>query len=592
MLPGQFMQSEVMGEKTQNLLTLLRVFHSGPAACERLAGDIPCDIMLLTSSQQIGHQLRGGTRGRIERAMAKQRIDLRTSARVVSVNHDSITLADNTRLDCDIVLWATDATAPPLLSQLGLPQTAEGFLRVRPTLQSVGRDNVFAVGDSATFDDFSIPKAGVYAVREGPVLWRNLNHCLENKPLEPYEPQSDFLRLINTGDRSAIGEYRGWSFEGRWVWKRKDRIDTRFMDMYQAYAPPAMMTPSIEPARKMRCAGCGGKIAGSTLSRVLARLDVPTSPQVAIGLDRPDDAAVILPSPGHPLTVTVDYFSSPLDDPYFLGRIAALHAASDLFAFGARPIAALAMATIPEGSPRKQEQLLYEILSGSLRELRAMNATLVGGHTIEGPELTVGFTMLADQGTVAPRTKAGLRIGDRLVLTKPLGTGVLLAAHQQAACRAAWMESLQVVMLQSNQTAASFVEEFDIQGVTDVTGFGLAGHLLEMLRAANVGACIQLHRLPFLPGAIQLAEQGLESSLAPDNRAAETDMAVPESLRLRGEYRLLFDPQTCGGLLLGVPANRLEAFLDRMNRNNPGTAVTIGAVTAPSLDGGLLRIEP
>ncbi len=205
-----------------------------------------------------------------------------------------------------------------------------------------------------------------------------------------------------------------------------------------------------------------------------------------------------------------------------------------------------------------------------------MGATLVGGHTIEGPQLTIGYTVMADQGT--PRTKAGLRAGDHLILTKPLGTGFLLAAQMHAKCRAVWMEPLLASMLLSNQAGAALADEFDIGGLTDVTGFGLAGHLLEMLSASNTACELELSAIPLLPGTAELYDQRIESTLAPANRAAETEVRVSEALRNSPRYAALFDPQTCGGLLLGVRAQDAAAVLDRLAEQSDVEAACIGQV--------------
>jgi selenide,water dikinase len=270
-----------------------------------------------------------------------------------------------------------------------------------------------------------------------------------------------------------------------------------------------------------------------------------------------------------------------LDDPYLVGRIAALNSASDVFALAGKPLAALALATVPLGSSDQQQRMLYEVLAGALEEFRRMSATLVGGHTIEGPQLTVGFTVLAEQGNSRPRVKGGLRAGDRLILTKPLGTGILLAAHMQARCRAPWMERLLPAMLLSNQAAASLVDEFDIEGLTDITGFGLAGHLLEMLQAANVSAELTLQQIPLLPGVAELHAQGVESTLAPANRTAEAQILISEPQRESPLYAVLFDPQTCGGLLMGVPEQHADAVLARLAQQSDIPSAIIGRILPP-----------
>ena len=559
-----------------------------PAHVRSVLGDVPLDLTLIHAQEEIGAGLGSGTIARLRRQLERRKVALRLGRRVATVGSGRVTLDDGVTVDADLVLWATGASSPTILSRLGLPTDDRGFLLTAPSLQSVADPRVFAVGDSGTIDATPTAKAGVYAVRQGPILWKNLGRVLEGRAVAPYVPQRGFLKLINTGDGRAVGEFHGISFEGRWCWRLKDWIDDRFIARFQDLPPMAMaMRPaSSETELAMRCAGCGGKVGGSILARVLERLDNPSNPRVLVGLDSPDDAAVIAPAEGRPLVVTADFFAAPFDDPYLVGRIAALHSASDVFAMGARPITALALATIPVGPARQQEQCLFELLAGSLHEFRRMGTgpgtgsgtSLAGGHTIEGPQLTLGFTLLADPGPGPLRTKGGLRPGDRLVLTKPLGTGILLAAQMRALCRSDWMESLLRMMLLSNQEAASALESFDVGGLTDITGFGLAGHLIEMLRAGDVAAEVSLAAVPLLPGVSELVARGIESTLAPANRAAESAIEATRPSRDTAAYAALFDPQTCGGLLLGVPEHQVEALLERLDSGGDVPARAIGRV--------------
>ena len=558
-----------------------------PAACKRLAPDLNAEFSIITAAKSIGNGLRPKTARYLEEALAARGISMVTDFRVVAAHERKLVDTSGRTLECDLAIGATDASAPPLLSKLGLATNEGGFLRVRDTLQSVDCESIFVVGDTAAFDAQPIPKAGVYAVRQGPILWRNLVNSLASRPLERFRPQRDFLRLLSLGDGSAVGEYGQVTIRGRWVWRLKDWIDSRFMAMYQqAIVPPMRETNlSSHSSDTMRCTGCGGKIAGSVLSRALGRLDIPHHPQVELGLDCPDDAAIVRASQGSALTATVDFFVSPINDPYVFGRIAALHAASDLFAMGSRPIAALAMIALPPGPEQRVEDWLFEVLSGSLREFRKMGATLAGGHTIESQVFLAGFSMLGDRCGKKPRTKAGLRAGDQLILTKPLGTGILLAALQRAACRARWYSSLLQMMLTSNQRAAEWALEADVAAITDVTGFGLAGHLLEMLRASDCRAEIELASLPLLPGVRESLELKIESTLAPANRDIETEIGIPESARSRPEYKVMFDPQTCGGLLFAVPETTVQEIVKQLSNLQPVSACRIGTVL-PALPSG------
>ncbi|MDA1048956.1 MAG: selenide, water dikinase SelD [Planctomycetota bacterium] len=551
-----------------------------PNRIRKTLGEIAFELSIVNGRDEVTSGATAKTSLKARRALAARGVRLVLGRRAVRIADGIISLDDGQQVDADLVLWATSAVAPALLERFDLPKDGQGFLLTHATLRSTRDVPVFAVGDTGTIENSLTPKAGVYAVRQGMVLWENIQRTLRGQPLEEYRPQRNFLKLFNTGDGRAIGEYKGLSFHTRWAWRLKNAIDTKFMAKYQNYAiMPMAANPAWEDAAvQMRCAGCGGKVGGSVLSKVLARLDIPSNENVLLGLEAPDDAAIIRAPEGRPMTVTVDFFAAPLDDPYVVGRIAALNSASDVFALGAQPFAALASATIPVGKPRQQEQLLYEVLAGGLHEFRQMGATLVGGHTIEGPQLTVGFTMLASQGPGAPLTKAGLRVGDRLILTKPLGTGVLLAAHMQARCEARWMDTLLPTMLLSNQPAAQLVNGFDILGLTDVTGFGLAGHLLEMLRASNASAELLLDQIPLLAGVGELVSEGIESTLGPANRAVEANIRVTERQRRDSRYASLFDPQTSGGLLLGVRESQVDAVLSRLAELSDVPAAVIGDV--------------
>ncbi|MBC7857078.1 MAG: selenide, water dikinase SelD [Pirellulaceae bacterium] len=564
-----------------------------PMRVRKVLGDFPFSLTLIDSSDKLLKGSTAGLKKRVERDFAQRGVKVLLGRRVTRIKHGTATLDNGETIPGDLVLWVTSAAPPPLIKEFSLPRDDRGFLLTKHTLQSTSGEPIFVVGDTGTIEGEKLPKAGVFAVREGPVLWENLQRLLLNERLQDYKPQRGFLKLLNRGDGTALGEYRGFSFEGKWAWRLKDRIDGKFMDMYQDHTPGmiAKVAPVSEArSSQMRCAGCGGKVGASILSRALARLDIPRNEHVLLGLETPDDAALIQPPPGRAIAATVDFFQAPLDDPYLVGRMAALHAASDVLAKGARPIAALAMATIPTGRERKQEQLLYELLAGGLRELKALGATLAGGHTIEGPHITIGYTILAEQPAESVRAKGKLREGDLLILTKPLGVGVLLAAHMQARCKAQWYGPLVETMLQSNAPAAALFDEFDVAAATDITGFGLAGHLLEMLRSANLAAKLFWDNIQLLPGASELLAAGVESTLAPANRQVEGEVDDGPALCLLPAYSVIFDPQTCGGLLVGVTESRATAFINRL-KDLKFSAAIIGRVEEHDPDFWRVRVD-
>ncbi len=517
-----------------------------------------------------------------ERAFRERGIDFRLDARVVGGGDGFVVLDGGARVECDAVLWATQAASHRLLRDAGLPVDAAGFLRVRDTLQSVADPAVFGTGDCVTFESRPrLPKNGVYAVREGAVLFDNLAAFLHEKPPRPFRPSPFVLTLLNTADGRAVLRYGPLVLTGRWARRLKDRIDRAWMDKMTRFAPMTEAGAGEAKAPLMRCGGCGSKISANVLSAVLKRIDLPDDPRVLLGVKAGEDASVhrmrpelFGPEPERLVEVqTVDYFKAFLDDPYLFGRIAALNAVSDLYAMNARPFSALAVATLPYARGPVQEAQLFELLSGAVESLRRHGVVLTGGHTTEGTELALGFavTGYAEEGRLFQKSR--LRPGDRLILTKPLGTGALLAAWMRGECRGEWFTPLVASMLRSNGPASAVFREAGVVACTDVTGFGLAGHLLEMLDASGVSARLDAKEARLYPGFEEVVSHGVVSSLHGDN--AHT------ACRVRGTAPAwLFDPQTSGGLLAAVSPEAVAATLERLREAGCPDATVIGEVVA------------
>ncbi len=554
------------------------------------SGQSNVELSLITGGDRVGTAISDASAQLVQEQLDQQGIGVHAGHRVTKVDTDSIELTNGDRLDADVIIWATGAAAPALLEKFDLPKDDRGFLSTRRTLRVVDHDRIFSVGDTGTIQDDPTLKAGVFAVRQGPILWDNLRRSLWKRPLVNYVPQRRFLKLINTADGKSIAEYSKITRYTGWAWRLKDRIDRRFMAMYQNYEPMPMNPDAqdFSSDEAMRCLGCGGKIGSELLSEVLSELDVPDHPDVRIGLKNPDDAAVMT-THDNQVTVTTDFFASPVEDPYLAGRIALLNSASDCFVMGAQPTGALAIVQLPLGHPRGQLEIMRELMAGSVEELRKMDATIVGGHSIEGPRLLAGYTILGRQLT-DPMTKGMLKPGDHLVLSKPVGSGVALAALMQCRLPGAAYQPLIEAMLQSNQIALRLITEGLVTGITDVTGFGLAGHLAEMLKSSGLSAEIRISDIPVLAGVQELIDQGIESTLTPDNRkvASKVDLQIEDVKSTR--FTALFDPQTCGGLLMGVSDSKLESVMRTLGESGFEQATVIGSVTE-SCDGNALTVE-
>jgi selenide, water dikinase len=516
-----------------------------------------------------------------DRVLADRGVAVRLNAAITGGDGLSLVLNGSERLEYDTVLWVTNAAPPPLVRESGLKLSPSGFLEVKDTLQSTGHASVFGTGDCITLASRpDLLKNGVYAVREGGVLFRNVRNFLQEKPLEDFAPQKWCRNILNTCDGEGVYTYGALVWKTKGARSLKDRIDQEWMAMFSKFE--AMKGPDGEPAPQMRCGGCGSKVAGDVLSAVLKDLDVGEDPRVLMGARAGEDAAVTSARPElfgkDPAKLvelqTVDFFKAFIDDPYLFGRIAAVHAVSDIHAMNARPFTALAMATLPYARGPVQERMLRELLGGAVRALREMGVTLTGGHTTEGAEMALGFSVTGHGEQDALFRKGALRPGDALVLTKPLGTGALLAAWMRGECRAAWMGPLTASMLLPNAAASAVFARNGVRACTDVTGFGLGGHLLEMLDGSKAAARLSVSEVPVFPGFAEVSGRGILSTLHGDNarHAGRVTGSSPPAW--------LFDPQTAGGLLAGVDAAKAEAVVRELREAGCERAAVIGEVLA------------
>jgi selenide, water dikinase len=534
------------------------------------------DAVLPSHNRRVGQMF--------ERILAEHGIAVMTGSEIERVEPGVLVCADGRCIDFDEALWVTEAGAAPWLTETGLPLTADGFVAIDETLRSRGDPLVFAAGDVATMVAHPREKAGVYAVRQGAPLAANLRRALAGEKPHRAVPQRRGLALIGTGDGHAVASRGPFAAYGASWWRLKEWIDRRWMRRYREL-PEMLPEPGEDP---MRCGGCAAKVPAAVLGRVIERLQPIASEAVTIGLDSPDDAALISFPGAPPLLQTVDFFRAMVDDPYLFGRIAATHALNDIYAMGAAPDTVLAIATLPPAQPDIVEHDLFHMLRGGLDVLEPAGAVLVGGHSAEGAELALGFAVTGRAPAGKLLRKGGLRPGDRLILTKPLGTGVILAADGRGLAPAKAVEDAIATMLQSTASAAACLLAHGATACTDVTGFGLLGHLLEMLRASDRDAALEPEAVPALDGALELLGRGVTSSLHSDNLAALAALDSGGEGPLAG---LLIDPQTAGGLLAGIPADCALRCLAELTRLGYRAAL-IGRVGRASGREPRVRLEP
>jgi len=555
------------------------------AMAHRLAseGVTGARITVIEAGAQILAPLGNGVRRYLRRRLDAHGIETVTSARPARITARGLVLSDGTEIAADFVLSAAGARSHDWLGATGLALT-DGFIDVGPTLQSTTDPAIFAVGDCAHLTQAPRPKAGVYAVREAPVLFHNLRGVLAGSALRRYRPQRDYLKIISTGERSAVAEKFGLRLSGAWLWRLKDHIDRAFMDRFQAL--PAMQpaaprvrrraTPGQGPSDDMLCGGCGAKVSRQSLQAGLAQATHPARDDVLLGTG--DDAAVLRMGTARQV-IAVDHLRAFTEDPWMLARIAAVHALGDIWAMGAAPQAGLLSVILPRMDEAMQAATLGEITHAARGVLREAGADLVGGHTSLGAELTIGLTVTGLCDT-APVTLGGARPGDRLILTKPIGTGVLLAGEMRGVARGQHVAAALDSMARPLSAAAAILAP-SAHAMTDVTGFGLAGHLLSMLEASGLAATLSLGAVPLLPGALDMAGRGTRSSIWDANVDAAGQVTRPPGAR----SDLLFDPQTAGGLLAAVADGEADRLLRALGDAGEQAAI-IGQLRAgtPSID--------
>ncbi len=301
--------------------------------------------------------------------------------------------------------------------------------------------------------------------------------------------------------------------------------------------------------------------------------------RLLVGYDTSDDAGVVRLNDEQALVSTVDLITPVADDPYVFGRIAAANSMSDIYAMGCVPLAALNVCCFPEVGPA--QEALARILEGGQERILAAGALVLGGHTVRDPELKYGLSV---SGVIHPGRivrNHTLREGDLLVLTKPLGTGLLLSAEGKGELDPEHLRVAQEVMIRLNEQPSRLMLEHGVHAATDVTGYGLAGHLVEMLGPGGFAVEVHLNRLPVYAGAEEAAERyGLSGPMRRNLAAAEGVLPVND-LELKWQV-LLGDPQTSGGLLIALPESGAGRLVEELNKLDQAEAAVIGRVLAPA----------
>lgn len=344
--------------------------------------------------------------------------------------------------------------------------------------------------------------------------------------------------------------------------------------------PLASAGKPVRLTEHIRSAGCASKIGQKDLHQVLAQLPKVEDPRLLVGMATADDAGVFKLAPGVTIVQTVDVFTPGVDDPYTFGRIAACNSLSDVYAMGGTPITALSIIGFPiEALPA---EAMADIIRGGMDVLKEAGTILLGGHSINDEEIKFGFAVTGLVKDNEVITNAGAKPGDVLILTKPLGTGIISLASQIGRASPESVTAMMASMTTLNRVAAEIMVRHHASACTDVTGFGLIGHLRQMVRESHVTAELQTDKFPLLPGVLEYARQGMFSGA--NERNAEYSQACTEFAPGIEEAMkaLCFDAQTSGGLLMAIPPGEAEATLRELHDAGLTASAIVGTITEPS----------
>ena len=512
--------------------------------------------------------------------LREHRIEVLTGSAVKRCTENSLILENGVELPTDFALLLTNAKAASWLGETGLKLDDQGFIEIRPTLQSTSHDYVFACGDVATCPEYPRPKSGVFAVRQAKPLLANLRRFVRGKKLKNFHPQEKFLSLIGNAHGKAIASRGNFAMNSWLMLKLKHLIDNKFMRKFSDLKEPKESSrqlfsrpfdqerQALENKAQKRCRGCAGKYPGDLLICNLEDMG-------AIDEKGFEDSATVKIDEDRNLVQSVDTLVEFLGDPYTFGKVAFQHAANDILAMGTKPHSLLVSAGIPFGSDRVIERSLSQVMAGVREAASEIDAQVLGGHTYFAAELSLTLCLNGFLNKGLPSVeKATPREGDVLILTKALGSGTLFAAQMRAKAKGRWLDSAISSMLKSHAQACGIFRECQVSALTDVSGFGLLGHLAEMFQRTELLPHFD-GTLPVLEGAQEVLDTGVQSSLHDSNRRYAERLLKNQDLL---QHELAFTPETSGPMLASVPSEYAEKCIELLRKAGYASATRIGAV--------------
>lgn len=532
------------------------------------------DIFFLTKEKSLFESLNFLLKKQCLKTVNENKITVVPSFLASKIIGNHVFTPEGNSFQLDLGILATGPSPQPWTKMSGLPLCENGFIRVNNDLTCEHFENIFVTGDAASLHGYpKLPKSGLIAVRQGQTLVKNIRKKLDKKPLLPYKPQVLQLSLIRTAADDAIVSYSQLALKGAIFWHLKNFIDLNFINKFKSFKKMKKNETLQTGLQIERCGGCGSKVGANILRGVLEEFKNDQSFS-NIG-DMDEDAGFSISYSDKLNLHTIDGFRQLIDEPYDMGVITAHHSVSDITAMGGTPKTALALVGVTLNDEKLMKNDLRLALRGLLDGLKAYSVKVIGGHTNEAESISLGLAIngVIDEDRIIK--KNGIQLGDRIILTQAIGAGVIFAGLMVGHTKGKWLNQVINEIKQRKDNISDFIGKF-ANGCTDVTGFGLVGHLAEMTKNNPYGIIINLEKIPFFEGAEELSSNKVKSSLFPQN--IDVLYEVSRNIKNDPRFDLCFDPQTAGGFLLSIKADKANHCVETLRKLGYSRCCEIGAV--------------
>ncbi len=515
-------------------------------------------ISLFSGKNGILPQYNNSTKKNVRKCLNYSKINLIENDPVLKIKKNLIITANNLKFKFDKIILATNGLAPKWLKNTDLEICKSGFIQTNNKFQT-NFNYIFASGDVINFDNKNIPKAGVYAVKSGKILSQNIRNFILDKKLKIYTPQKYYLSLIGLGSGNVLAHKYKISFSSKINFWIKKIIDQNFVNKYTINNLDdfPMKSQKKQDNIEMVCKGCAAKISIDVLKKSIPK-----------EISYLSNDSSIIPSTKN-FYHTVDMINSIISDPFYLGMIAANHSLSDIYASGANPVSGQMILQLPIANSEIHIRDIKQIFSGANEIFKKNGCEISGGHTMIGEDdlPVIGFSIIGKGNNLKKNNK--IKNGDLLFLTGSLGTGLIFSGINNLKIDSFYQLPVLRQMLEGNRSIGNLFKLINPISATDITGYGLANHLINLIQRSNNlrGLTLNLENLPIFDGVELCLNQNVKSSFYDQNYNFAKDKIFFEEVKSK-KQQVLFDPQTVGGIAFIAPKTHKIKITKILNKNN------------------------